>query len=219
MSDGTVGDFIQKQISLRGSKRRYAVYVPENYTPDTPWPVILFLHGRGERGDDGRKHTSVGIGTAIRNRPERFPALVVFPQCPKDRYWNRAGEDIDLALAQTIKEYNTDPKRYYLTGISMGGYGTWWYGARHVEQFAALLPVCGGWDVEDASALASLPIWAFHGAADETVPVTESQRMVEAVKDAGGDIRYTEYPGVGHKSWDQTYGDELAMAWLFAQSR
>lgn len=219
MSDGTEECFITKQLALRGSKRRYAVYVPENYNDNVPWPVILFLHGRGERGDDGAKQTEVGIGTAIRRWPERFPALVVFPQCPKDRFWDRAGEDIDAAFNMTLEEYRTDPTRYYLTGISMGGFGTWGYGARHADRFAALLPVCGGWDVEDAQRLASLPIWAFHGADDATVPAQASQRMVAAVEDAGGDVRYTEYPGVGHQSWDRTYSDPEVIAWLFAQSR
>jgi predicted peptidase len=210
----------------------YVVYVPRNYSADRRWPVILFLHGAGERGENGLPQTQVGIGTAIRMNPERFPCVVVMPQCPAGKSWGAgipnfspdAPDIADLALAaldETVRKYNGDPDRLYLTGLSMGGYGTWYIGSKHPGKFAALLPVCGGGrPAEMAPALKSIPIWAFHGDADTAVPVQRSREMVEAIKAAGGAaIKYTEYPGVAHNSWDRAYGDPDAITWLLSHKR
>jgi predicted peptidase len=115
--------------------------------------------------------------------------------------------------------YTIDPKRIYLTGLSMGGFGTWGFAPSHIDTFAALMPICGGGSKKDAPALAKLPIWAFHGGDDETVPAEKSREMVEAVKAAGGKVKYTEYPGVGHNSWDAAYGDPEAIEWLLKQRK
>lgn len=211
--------FLDKVVETSSGLRRYVVYVPYDYDPKEKWPVILFLHGAGERGDDGLAQSAVGIGQAVRFHPDRFPAIVVMPQCPKDVWWDSCLDHVDLALEQTLAEYNTDRSRVYLTGLSMGGYATWIYGAMKTDTFAALMPICGGGKVEDAAALAKLPIWAFHGGADETVKPEESRKMVDAVKKAGGAVQYTEYKGVGHNSWDAAYGDAKAIKWLLSQRK
>ena len=230
-SDGLATGFIRKTMDLDGETRGYVVYVPDGYTPGREWPLIVFLHGAGERGDEGWSQTAVGIGKPMRWHPERFPCVVLMPQCPKNSGWARrparegraarqgSGEHIDLALKKTLAQYNIDRDRITLTGLSMGGYGTWSYGAQHTDTFAALMPICGGGRVEDADRLSKIPIWAFHGDADRVVPVERSRVMVEAVKQAGGEIKYTEYPGVGHNSWEQSYDDPESIAWLLEQKR
>ncbi len=210
--------FLNKTMNVDGVERRYVVYVPREYDPGRKWPLIVFLHGMGERGDDGLIPSEVGIGTAIRRHVDRFPCIVVMPQCPGDRDWTEAFDHIDTVIAETLQAYSIDRSRIMLTGLSMGGFGTWDYGAQHAEFFAALMPICGGGNVADAPALATVPIWAFHGGSDSVVSPKESQTMVEAVKKAGGDIRFTEYPGVDHNSWDRAYGDAEATKWLLSHT-
>jgi len=211
--------FIQKTMTVNGKDRAYAVFVPRDYDPHKAWPLVVFLHGSGERGSDGFLQTDVGIGHAIRQNADRFPCIVVMPQCPKKVWWDKAFDDIDLATSLTMKEYTIDKRRVYLTGLSMGGFATWVYGADHVDRFAALMPICGGGRPQDAPKLAKVPIWAFHGALDKTVNPQESRRMVEAVKKAGGDVRYTEFPNDEHNSWDDAYGDAKAIRWLLSQKK
>ena len=182
--------------------------------------MILFLHGMGECGDDGVFHTTVGLGRAIRRHPERFGALVVMPQLPVDHRWEGAMQTLALAtLEATLKEYSADHERIALTGLSLGGFGTWSLGSRCPERFCALVPICGGGDPAEARELAQLPIWCFHGDADPAVSVELSRQMVAAVRAAGGEIRYTELPGVTHNSWDAAYGDPEVVAWMLAQRR
>ncbi len=211
--------FINKTMTARGHERAYVVYVPRGYTPDKAWPLIMFLHGAGERGDDGLLQSEVGIGRAIRRHEEWFPCIVIMPQCPKEVWWDKTFEDIDTALADTLKAYTIDPKRVYLTGLSMGGYGTWMLGPDRLDTYAALIPICGGGKTEDAAKLAKVPIWAFHGADDSTVPVKASREMIEAIKKAGGTIKYTEFPGVQHNSWDHAYDDPDTIKWLLKQHK
>lgn len=207
-------DFFDLQVG--GAKRPCAVYAPPG---DGPWPLVLFLHGAGERDGEERAPHEVGLGPAMEAHPERFPCVVLLPRCPANVWWTDVLDHVDAALAAGLERYDVDLDRVYLTGMSMGGYGTWTYGARHADRFAALLPVCGGGREEDAPALARLPIWAFHGGDDEVVLPDESRRMVQAVEQAGGHVKYTEYTGVGHNSWDATYRDGAAMTWLLAQRR
>lgn len=222
--------FLNATAKVGDATMPYVVYVPRDYTPDRKWPVILFLHGAGERGSNGLPQSQVGIGTAIRMNPERFPAIVVMPQCPVGKTWGQPVGNLgvadpgtgDLALAAldaTVKLYNGDTERLYLTGLSMGGFGTWGIAARYPSKFAALMPVCGGGKPEEmAPVLKNLPVWVFHGDQDMAVPVARGREMVEAIKAAGGTkIKYTEYPGVGHNSWDKAYGDREAIAWLLEQ--
>jgi predicted peptidase len=212
--------FVSKLIEFAEQTYRYAVWVPHDYAPRKRWPVILFLHGKGESGSDGAFHTTVGLGRAIRANPERFGALVVMPQMPVGQQWQ--GPMLDLALATldaTLAEYNADLERIVLTGLSLGGYGTWALGATRAERFCALVPICGGGDPVDAPRLARLPIWCFHGEADSVVPVEHSRRMVAAVRAAGGRVTYSEFPDVQHNSWDAAYGDPELIAWMLAQRR
>lgn len=211
--------FINRVATARGQKRRYVVYVPWEYDSDKTWPLILFLHGRGERGDDGLSQTEVGIGRAIRLWPDRFPALVVFPQCPGAVYWDKAREDIDCCFNDVLDAYSVDSSRIYLTGISMGGYATWWYASHHPERFAALLPICGGGDGEWAKPLTAIPVWAFHGVKDTAVLPSESANILNAFKAAGGKAKFTEYPNLEHNSWDETYANPKVIRWLLKQRK
>jgi predicted peptidase len=213
--------FLNKTITANGETRSYVLYVPRDYSRAKKWPVILFLHGAGERGDDGLKQSEVGIGSAIRMDPDRFPALVVMPQCKTGKHWADEMADYALnALDETLKHYSVDKNRLYLTGLSMGGYGSWTIATLHPDMFAAVVPICGGGDPEQAAQkLKDEPIWVFHGGADPTAPVEQSHRMVDALKAAGSSVKYTEYPGVGHNSWDRAYSEKDLTDWLFAQTR
>lgn len=211
--------FINKSMDVRGTNRLYAVYVPREYDPSKKWPLIVFLHGAGERGDDGLLQTEVGLPNAIRRYADWFPAVVVIPQCPEGSWWDKAIEDIERSYELTREQYNIDSERIYLTGLSMGGYATWMYGAQHSDRWAAMLPICGGGNVEDAPALAKVPIWAYHGADDTTVKPEESRKMVEAVKRAGGTIQYTELEKTDHNSWDPAYRNKKVIRWLFKQKK
>ena len=211
--------FLNRTMVIDGKPRHYVLYVPREYKPDQRWPVIVFLHGMGERGSDGLAQSEVGIGRAIRLHPDRFPCLVAMPQCHDKTTWAKSVKDIDTCLHDTRKDYSIDDDRIYLTGLSMGGYAAWQYGAEKIKTFAAIMPICGGGKVKDAEKLARVPIWAFHGADDTTVAPAKSREMVEAVKKAGGDVRYTEYAGTGHNSWDKAYEEKEAIKWLLSQRK
>jgi len=231
--------FLNRTVTVGKQVFRYQVYVPAEWSKGKKWPVLLFLHGAGERGEDGLLQTQVGIATAIRTHADRFNAVVVMPQCRKDKWWTEPmmEEQALAALKASIKEFKGDQERIYLTGLSMGGFGTWGIAASHPGMFAALAPICGGLrpharaqspgapkpDVDPslytqaAGKIGKTPVWIFHGGADPVVPVAESQRMYEALKVNGGNVKYTEYPGVGHNSWDRAYGETEFMTWLLAQ--
>jgi predicted peptidase len=236
--------FLDRAITVSGSSYKYQVFVPENWSPKQRWPIILFLHGAGERGDDGLIQTEVGIATAIRRDRHRFPAIVVIPQCLKDHWWTQSPMD-DLAMAAlgaASKEFHGDTTHTYLTGLSMGGYGTWYLAAKYPGRFAALVPICGGITMPErlrqqfpelakrsypddpksfadvAQKIGKTPVWIFHGGDDPVVPVTESRRMDEALKTAGGEVRYSEYPGVGHDSWNKAYAEPELVTWMLSKS-
>lgn len=232
--------FLDRVVTVAGQNYRYQVYVPNAYSAVTRWPVILFLHGAGERGTDGLLQTEVGLGAAIRRSPARYPAIVVLPQSPEDSLWTGLPAQAALAaLQRTTDEFSTDPARVYLTGLSMGGNGTWYLAYRYPERFAAVVPICG-WvsaglrlspsaavvpadDGESFEALARrlgrVPVWIFHGEVDGAVPVEESRKATAALRSAGGNVRYTEFLGVGHNSWDAAYASIEFSTWLFAQRR
>ena len=231
--------FLDRTAEVAGQQFRYQVYVPNNYPEVERWPVILFLHGAGERGSDGIKQTAVGLGQAIRMDLTRYPAIVVFPQVPTDSQWaGLPAEAAMLALDQTMSEFQTDPDRVYLTGLSMGGRGTWHLAYQHADRFAAVVPICGwassGWppdwpavvpdqDGDPYEALArrlrEVPVWIFHGEVDPVVPVDESRKAAQAFESAGANVRYTEFLGVDHNSWDPAYASPEFSEWLFAQRR
>jgi len=230
--------FLNRTIEVEGVSHRYQVYVPAEYTRARRWPVVLFLHGSGERGTDGLLPTSVGLGEGIRRHAERWPAIVVFPQAPPEHRWH--GRVAHLALAaldRTIREFSTDPDRVYLAGLSAGGNGVWNLAYRTPERFAALVAICG-WVQPTAERreailppdsgipypviagrIRSIPVWIWHGEADSVVPVEESRRMADALRAAGAEVVYTELPGVGHESWVQAFDLPELPAWLLARSR
>jgi predicted peptidase len=216
--------------------RSYEIYRPAGWTPEKRWPVIIYLHGGGERGTDGILPTQVGIGPAVWRSNGSFPFVVAFPQA--DRPWGMPEMEARVleARERMIRDHAGDPDRVYLTGNSMGGFGTWIIGARHPELFAALVPICGGVrpprgvkvpadsiarqpDPEGAVArkLGSLPVWAFHGGRDWMNPPRSSRRLVEALRAAGGDVRYTEYADLGHNSWDRAYAETALYEWMLRQ--
>jgi predicted peptidase len=232
LASGHDTGFLNRTLKLDGQHHRYAVYVPREWTRDrhTKWPVILFLHGYGEGGTDGLLPTEVGLGTAIRYHSERFPFIVVFPQLPSEQVW-RLDASARIALAELdaeIDEFYGDAKRTYLTGLSMGGYGTWHIAAHFPGRFAAIAPIAGGiritWDDEEmrppdiyswsAARIGATPVWMFHGTDDKTVPVGDARAMFEALQRFGGTVRYDEYEGVGHNCWDRAYSDPEFPLWL-----
>jgi len=234
--------FLDRAVTVKGTGYHYQVYVPADFSKSKSWPVILFLHGAGERGSDGLLQTDVGIAHAIRVHSSNFPFVVVIPQCTVGKVWGEPDMQAQAlaALQASIKEFHGDRNRIYLTGLSMGGFGTWELAARNPGRFAALVPICSGvrpqkdWPqlrvtlvddpkitdpyAEIARLIGSTPVWIFHGDADPAVPVTESRNMAEALKAANAKFKYTEYPGVGHNSWDQAYAEPDLVPWLLAQT-
>jgi len=198
------------------AKLNYLLSLPTGYEKSTqPWPLVLFLHGSGESGSDLNKVKVHGPPKLVESNGP-FPFILVSPQS-SGRGWNP--EVLNGLLDALIKEYRVDKDRVYLTGLSMGGYGTWTLAAAYPEKFAAIAPICGGGNPADASKLAKLPTWVFHGAKDTSVPLKRSEEMVEALKAAGGDPKFTVYPEVGHDSWTATYDNPDFYKWLLAQKR
>ena len=204
-----------------GTTSKYVVFVPADYDGKAEYPVILFLHGSGETKGGAKMPADVGLGAVIQKQKATFPFLVVIPQSEK-RTWQASSDDAKRALKMleaTRKEYKTDAKRICLSGLSMGGYGTWSLAAAHPDMWAAIVPVCGGGNPKDAEKIKDIPCWCFHGDKDTAVNVSKSRDMIEALKMAGGKPKYTEYPGVGHNSWDAAYGDKELWKWLSEQKK
>jgi len=231
--------FHSRSVILNQQEYRYQVYIPPGYTSQQAWPIVLFLHGSGVCGTDGAAPAEGALGAALTEHPDRYPCLVVFPQSRDIDYWTGKMETMALAiLDRTIREFHGDPHRTYLTGNSMGGAGTWFLAALHQGRFAAVAPICGRIAIQPqrahstalrrwvesrdpyariAERIGRTPVWIFHGNADPIVPVGESRNMAAALKALGGNVRYTEYPLVGHDAWDRAYGDPAFPRWLLAQ--
>ena len=209
-----------------GTESPYVVFVPHGYDGKKEYPTILFLHGAGETKNpnakkDGKMPVEVGIGPAIKKREKEFPFIVVVPRA-EGFGWGADGKNAKRALAmldEVQKAYKTDAKRQYLSGLSMGGMGTWSVAAAHPDRWAAIVPICGRGDTKTAEKMKDIPCWCFHGDADASVKVEGSREMIEALKKAGGKPKYTEYPGVGHNSWDKAYGTDELYTWLLEQRR
>jgi predicted peptidase len=208
------------EVSLADGYRaeiRYLLYLPPEYTPRRRWPLLLFLHGAGERGDDLSKVARRALQSQLASGKKRPPMIVVSPQCPANISWQNP---VLLAfLDQLEKRFPIDPDRVYLAGHSMGAFGTWSLAATAPERFAAIIPAAGGGNPEDAAKLKDLAIWAFHGANDKTVPIAESQKMVDAIRAAGGHPKLTIYPDRGHDTCDNTFSRDDIYAWLLRQHR
>jgi predicted peptidase len=203
---------ISKRVQLK-----YLLYLPQDYDPksDKRWPLVLFLHGAGESGKDLDKVKVHGPPKLVA-RGKQFPFILVSPQSPK------FGWDVDAlkALLDEIKEkHRVDPDRIYVTGLSMGGFGTWALAAAYPKEIAAIAPICGGGEPIWARRIKNIPAWVFHGGKDPVVPVERSKVMVNALKKAGGTVRLTIYPEAGHDSWTETYNNPELYTWLLEQRR
>ena len=218
-----------------GETLNYRIYLPANIPAGKKVPLVLFFHGAGERGDDNTAQLKHGVTNLVQYAMTNGPAIVIAPQCPKDQQWvntnwsapshimpSMPSSPMKLALLllqDALAKLPVDLNRVYVTGVSMGGYGTWDAIQRKTDLFAAAIPICGGGDSTRAQSLKNIPIWAFHGDKDTAVPVTRSRDMVSALQACGGKIQYREYPGAGHDVWTRTYADPSVLAWLFAQHR
>src|ERR1700685_2957590 len=177
----------------------YLLYLPADYDKQDKWPLVLFLHGAGERGshlDAVKRH---GPPKLI-EKGKQFPFIVVSPQCPSGHWWNNELVPLTTLLDDVSAKYKVDPDRVYVTGLSMGGYGTWALAAYAPNRFAAIVPVCGGGEIMLTRSIRHVPVWAFHGGKDPIVPVKRSQDLVEALKKAGADAKLTVYPDALHES-------------------
>jgi len=196
----------------------YYLHLPASYDkdPQKKWPLILFLHGSGERGYDIKMVKNNGLPKNLDAQPE-FPFIVIGPQCSPGEWWSPL--ELDALLDLVEQKYRVDLDRVYLTGLSMGGYGSWALAAESPERFAAVVPICGGGDPDDVSRIKDLPIWVFHGGKDPTVPIQRSQEMVDALKKAGSSVKFTIFPEARHDSWVPAYAMPELYEWLAQQKR
>jgi len=224
--DGESG-LLTRTVKVGGESYTYQVFVPAGLAGKRNVPVILFLHGIGQRGEGGFLPADGAAGGFVRQYLEQIPAVALLPQCRKGKYWHDPEmERMVLAeLVQTASQFSADPKRLYLAGVSVGGFGAWQLAAAHPGKFAALVSICGGSPLTGgdrftpiARKVGRTPVWVFHGSGDRVVPVAESRRIVEALKSVGGSrVRYTEYEGAGHNVWLNAAAELGLMPWLLAQ--
>lgn len=225
-----VGASIEKSFKKtisRNYELGYLLNLPEGYRQnDTKnWPLILFLHGAGERGNDLKKVAVHGPPKLASTEESLKPFIVISPQCPEGERWDP--NILIHFLDHVIENYKVDEKRIYLTGLSMGGYGTWSLVSKYPSRFTAAAPICGGWDPISIQLsrraareeISKLPVWNFHGLKDTVVPPQRSEVMVQAMTKIGGDIRYTKYPDAGHDSWTATYSNPKLYEWFLSHSK
>lgn len=201
----------------------YYLYLPKDYNKDDTkkWPLIIYLHGAGERGngeDELNKVELHGIPEYLKKKDE-FPFVVLAPQCPENSFWVAQINNLKILADKIIMDYNIDEDRVYLTGMSMGGYGSWFFAMAYPDKFAALAPVCGGGMAWNAEVLKNIPIWAFHGEKDDVVSIIESERMVNALKSSGADVKFTRYKDLYHDCWTETYKNEELYKWFLQHKR
>ncbi len=217
MQPHTLRQTIQQQVELD-----YLLALPADYTPARRWPLMLFLHGSGQRGsqvDEVRKHGLPQLAAA-----QSLPFILVAPQCPAQTTWAVHLAALAALLDAVAASYAVDPERVHVTGLSMGGTGAWLLAATYPERFASLTPVCGDdtWlisDYDQLERLCSMPTWVFHGALDLVIPLVKSAQMVAALRERGGNVRLTVYPDVGHNAWNQAYATQDWYSWLSQQAR
>ena len=193
----------------------YLEYLPKDYGSGKKFPLMIFLHGAGERGEDTNLVAVNGPLQRVADGAE-YPFVILAPQCPKNKYWCSYVESLNAFLDEALVRYDVDPASVILTGLSMGGTGTWIWSMSDPDRFAAVVPVCGTGCYWNAGTLVGKPLWAFHGEADPAVPVTESITMIQSIRQRGGHPRLTIYPGVGHHSWVQAYAEPELIPWLLA---
>ncbi len=231
--------YFEKHKFIRnGDTLLYRIEYPKNFNRDsaTKYPLILFFHGAGERGNDNKAQlTYIDKIFGSEKFRDKYPAIIILPQCPKNKRWvevdwslkksampKNMSDPMRLTVAllmSTIKKYPIDTNRIYVTGLSMGGFGTWDIIARFPDLFAAAIPICGGGDENTAKSIAHIPIWAFHGSKDRVVPVIRSRNMIKAIRKNGGKPKYTEVPNKGHFVWNIAYATPGLWKWLFSQHK
>ena len=221
LEPGQSAQSFEKEIK-KTLRLKYLLYLPPQYRDSKEkWPLMLFLHGAGERGEDIEKVKVHGPPKLIAKEGKDFPFIIVSPQCPDDGWW--PGElqldALDGLLDDMVTRYRVDKDRIYVTGLSMGGFGTWQLAFRHPDRFAAIAPICGRGDPKKADRVKHLPAWVFHGAKDKTVPLKDSQDMVDALTKLGGNVKFTVYPNADHDSWTATYKDPAFYDWLLQHRR
>lgn len=195
----------------------HVVYSPRDpYASEKRWPLLIFLHGVGERGNDLKIAAGQALPRMLKFR-HTFPFVTVVPQCREGEYW--IPSMVEELIPVVAGNYKIDEDRIYLTGISMGGYGVWMTAINYPDRFAAIAPICGGGEPGQTSAIRDIPVWTFHGAKDPVVPVSETEKMVEALKKAGGNVKFTLYPDGGHDVWTETYKNEDLYTWLLSHDR
>jgi len=234
----------KKELKIAGGKiLPYRILLPENYDRSKKYPVVLFLHGAGERGNDNEKQLTHGAKLFLsENARKNFPCIVIFPQCETNGFWSNVKVDrtktplafdfdykqpatdqldgVGKLLKQVVKQEAVDKKRIYITGLSMGGMGTFEIVYRNPKLFAAALPICGGGDTNHYNKkVKAIPFWVFHGADDAVVNVKYSRQMVEKLKSIGVNVKYSEYAGVNHNSWDNAFSEPDYLSWMFSNSR
>lgn len=199
---------------------RYLLYLPEHYAADVDrsWPLVLCLHGAGERGSDLDSAAAEGI-PRLAEAGHEFPFVIVTPQCPEPSQWVPEVTTLAGLLNDVVAEYRIDLSRIYVTGFSMGGFGTWSLAIRYPERFAAIAPISGGLWNQSVAPIRHLPVWTFHGEEDDTVPIASTEEIVAGLTALDADVRFTRYPGVGHDCWTQTYENPEFYDWLLAQRR
>jgi predicted peptidase len=220
-----------------GQELKYRLLKPAKIEEGKKYPLVVFLHGAGERGDDNKAQLKYFPTMMVKAEyREKYPCFILAPQCPNGKSWagfgRRRGKSAESdqptdeltavmkAVEQTVKENQVDTSRLYLTGLSMGGFGSWDWVAREPDRFAAVVPICGGGDPTEADRLTKTPIWAVHGDADPVVPVDQTRRMIEAIKKAGGEPKYSELKGVEHNSWTPAYNErDGVVKWMFEQKK
>lgn len=213
-------NFLQAQQTAEKfvQETRYFLSLPEHYNDDTSirWPLVLFLHGSGESGHDIQKVKAHGPPQLV-DQGKKFPFILVSPQADVPNGW-----DIDMLykLLQHVKKiYRVDNQKVYLTGLSMGGFGTWALAMKYQDEFAAIAPVCGGGDTSNAWKIRNIPVWCFHGAKDDVVPPSNSINLVNAARRYNSFVRFTLYPDANHNSWDTTYNNDSLYIWMLAQTK
>jgi predicted peptidase len=204
---------ISKKVKLE-----YLLALPDEYGRDKSreWPLVLFLHGSGERGSDLNKVIAHGP-PKLAAQGKQFPFILVSPQCPDNQRWD--AETLNALIDDIVGRYSVDRRRVYCTGLSMGGFGTWELACAYPDRFAAIAPVCGGGEPFRAYALKNVPAWVFHGAKDPVVDPERSQEMVKAIEKTGGTVKFTLYPEAGHDSWTATYDNPELYEWMLTHHR
>lgn len=198
----------------------YWLHLPPDYTRKDSYPLILFLHGSDERGHDLNALRKASL-PALAQQGDNFPFIALSPLCPNDSTWPMQRDGLLMLLDAIQRKYAVDPHRIYLTGLSMGGYGVWFLGSEHSERFAAVVPVCGGYDEmlgypERVCGLRYTPVWAFHGARDRAVPAAETRTMVRVLRRCGGNVKLTVYPRAGHDIWTRVYSNPALYGWMLS---